>query len=54
VADADVACELGFEGLALGTEDVLAGIDGGEDGMLDLVVHHGPGKRNGAHVSLLL
>ena len=39
--------ELVLEGAALGTENVLAGVDGLEDRPLDLVVDGGAGERDG-------
>ena len=49
VPGAHVAGQLGLELTALGTEDVLARVDGGDRGLLDLVVHDGPGQGNLRH-----
>ena len=46
VTHADVAGEVGLEAPALRTEDPLARVHGGDDRLLELVVHGWPGERN--------
>src|SRR5207253_9888734 len=46
VTDTDLARQLGLEFLALGPEDPLARIHGGEHGLLDLVIDRRTGQRN--------
>jgi hypothetical protein len=46
---AGVGGELGFKGLALGRQDVLAGADGAQRGLLDFGVHKTFGQGDFAH-----